>query len=163
MKTVFLGFLLGDDESRTLTIAILYLKPKSRGSIRIQSKDPLQIVLADEGFLENEEDLESVKQIYREYIKPIAIELEAIDPSYRLLSPTMDVIDNDEELDNFIKDNFEHNNHQQGSLRMAPLELFSTAKLGLAKRVTRTVHFSTSNIDCTRIEKGGFIWQRKYA
>ena len=112
---------IGDDESRTLTIAILYLKPKSRGSIRIQSKDPLQIVLADEGFLENEEDLESVKQIYREYIKPIAIELEAIDPSYRLLSPTMDVIDNDEELDNFIKDNFDHNHHQQGSLRMAPL------------------------------------------
>ncbi|WP_276356097.1 GMC family oxidoreductase [Cohnella caldifontis] len=113
---------IGDDESRTLTIAILYLKPKSRGSVRIQSKDPLRIVLADEGFLTNEDDLESVKRIYREYIKKIAIELAAIDPSYRLLSPAMDVIDNDEELENFIKENFDHNHHQQGSLRMAPLE-----------------------------------------
>lgn len=113
---------IGDDESRTLTIAILYMKPKSRGSIRIQSKDPLQIVLADEGFLKNDDDLEAVKRIYREYIKRIAIELAAIDPSYRLISPTMDVIDNDEELENFIKDNFDHNHHQQGSLRMAPLE-----------------------------------------
>lgn len=106
----------------TLTIAILYLRPKSRGSIHIQSDDPLQIVLADEGFLKNPDDLEAVKQIYRIYIKNIASELAAIDPSYRLISPMPDVIDNDSELESFIKENFDHNHHQQGSLRMAPLQ-----------------------------------------
>lgn len=107
--------------NHTLTIAILFLRPKSRGSIRIQSNDPLQIVLADESFLKNTMDLEAVKQIYRVYIKNIASELAAIDPSYRLISPTLNVIDDDSELENFIKENFDHNHHQQGSLRMAPL------------------------------------------
>lgn len=113
--------LIGIGGDGTLTIAILFLRPKSRGSIEIQNNDPLKIVLADEGFLANPEDLESVKNIYRVYIKEIAARLEAIDPAYRLASPTLDVIDDDARLEEFIKQNFDHNHHQQGSLRMAPL------------------------------------------
>ena len=73
--------LIGIGAKDTLTIAILYLKPKSRGTIRLQSNDPLQIVLADEAFLQDEDDLEAVKNIYRVYIKNIAAELQDIDPS----------------------------------------------------------------------------------
>lgn len=113
--------LVGIGADGQLTIAILYLRPRSKGNIRIQSKDPLNIVLADEGFLSDPDDLEAVKQIYRTYIKNIALELSRIDPSYQLLSPTLDVIDDDERLEAFIKENFDHNHHQQGFLRMAPL------------------------------------------
>lgn len=113
--------LIGIGADGMLNIAILFLSPKSRGSILIQNNDPLTIALADEGFLADPDDLESVKQIYRVYIKGIAARLEAIDPSYRLVSPTLDEIDDDSRLEAFIKENFDHNHHQQGALRMAPL------------------------------------------
>lgn len=113
--------LIGIPSGDALSLAIIYLRPKSRGSIAIQSNDPLQIVLADEGFLTFPSDLEAIKNIYRIYIKQIAEQLLSVDPAYRLLSPSMDTIDNDSELEAFIKENFGHNHHQQGSLRMAPL------------------------------------------
>jgi choline dehydrogenase len=114
--------LIGTVSNGLLTIVILFLQPKSRGSIQIQSNDPLKIVLANEGFLENPYDLEAVKNIYKIYIKNIAAKLAAIDPAYQLISPTIDVINNDAKLEEFIKQNFGHNHHQQGALRMAPLK-----------------------------------------
>lgn len=113
--------LLGIGADGQLIIGILYLQPKSKGNIRIQSKDPLNIVLADEGFLSDPDDMEAVKRIYRTYIKNIALELSRIDPAYQLLSPSFDIIENDEKLEEFIQENFDHNHHQQGFLRMAPL------------------------------------------
>lgn len=114
--------LVGIGSDQSLTVAILYLRPRSRGSITLQNNDPLKIVLADEGFLDNAADLEAVKNIYRIYIKNIASELARIDPAYQLMSPSLSVIDDDAELEQFIKQNFEHNHHQQSSLRMAPLD-----------------------------------------
>ena len=114
--------LAGIGSESMLTLALIYLRPKSRGSIKIQNNDPLKIVLADEGFLTNTEDLEAVKNIYKIYVKNIAAKLASIDKSYKLISPSLDVIDNDSELEEFIKQNFEHNHHQQSSLRMAPLK-----------------------------------------
>jgi len=114
--------LVGTSSNNLLTIVILFLQPKSRGTIKIQSNDPLKIVLADEGFLENTSDLEVVKNIYKIYIKNIAAELKAIDPAYQLISPTPDIIDDEASLEEFIKQNFDHNHHQQGALRMAPLD-----------------------------------------
>ncbi|MGG1554729.1 GMC family oxidoreductase [Paenibacillus ferrarius] len=112
---------IGSEED-TLTLGLIYLRPKSRGSIKIQNKDPLKIVLADEGFLDNPIDLEAVKNIYKIYVKHIAAELFSIDPTYRLISPTLETIDDDTKLEQFIKENFDHNHHQQSSLRMAPLK-----------------------------------------
>lgn len=113
--------LIGSYSHEILTIVIQDLLPESRGSIRIQSNDPLKIVLANEGLLENPADMEVTKAIYRNYIKNIAIHLSLIDPAYQLLSPTIEVIDDDEQLENFIRSDFAHNHHQQCSLRMAPL------------------------------------------
>lgn len=110
---------IGSDDS--LTIAIIFLEPKSRGSVKIQSNDPLQIALADEGFFENPVDLEAVKNIYKIYIKNIAVKLATIDPTYQLISPTLEIINDDTKLETFIKENFAHNHHHQGALRMAPL------------------------------------------
>jgi choline dehydrogenase len=113
--------LIGIGSEDMLTLALLYLRPASQGSIKIQNNDPLKIVLADEGFLANPEDMEAVKNIYKVYVKDIAAELAAIDPSYQLVSPTLEVIEDDSSLEEFIKQNFDHNHHQQSSLRMAPL------------------------------------------
>lgn len=113
--------LIGIVSEGKLMIAILFLQPKSRGSIKIQNNDPLKIVLADEGFLDNEYDVEAIKAIYRTYIKTIAEKLSIIDPGYRLINPTLDTINDDEQIENFIKENFGHNHHQQSSLRMAPI------------------------------------------
>ncbi|MGK5509314.1 GMC family oxidoreductase [Brevibacillus formosus] len=113
--------LIGIGSKGKLMIAILFLKPKSRGSIKIQNNDPLKIVLADEGYLNNPADLEAVKNCYKVYIKKIAAQLTAIDRSYRLISPTLDIINNNRKLEEFIKNNFDHNHHEQGALRMAPL------------------------------------------
>ncbi|SDX41551.1 choline dehydrogenase [Marininema mesophilum] len=114
--------LIGIRLEDTLTIAILFLQTKSQGSVEIQSNDPLQIVLADEGFLENTTDLEAVKNIYKIYIKNIAAKLSAIDSAYQIVSPTLDIINDEAKLEQFIKENFDHNHHQQGTLRMAPLQ-----------------------------------------
>jgi choline dehydrogenase len=113
--------LVGIASNRSLAVAILFLRPRSRGSIVIQNNDPLKIALADEGFLKDLADLEAVKNIYKIYIKRIASELEGFDPAYRLISPAPEIIDDDARLEEFIKQNFAHNHHQQGSLRMAPL------------------------------------------
>ena len=112
--------LVGTVAEGNLNLVIIFLQPRSRGTIRIQNNDPLKIVLADEGFLDNPFDMESIKGIYREYIKPIAMKLSAIDPEYQLINPTVDTIDNDDALEEFIKENFGHNHHQQSFLRMAP-------------------------------------------
>lgn len=113
--------LVGIGTDNQLTIAIIYLRPASRGTIQIQNADPLKIVLADEAFLTNPSDLEAVKNIYKIYIRNIAAELNRIDPAYRLVSPSPDIIDDDDRLEAFIRETFAHNHHQQSSLRMAPL------------------------------------------
>jgi len=114
--------LIGSVSEGNLVIAIIFLQPKSRGTIRIQNNDPLKIVLADENFLNDDYDLEAVKAIFRNYIKPIALKLSDIDPSYQLMAPTIETIDDNEALEAYIKENFGHNHHQQSSLRMAPLQ-----------------------------------------
>ncbi|MDF2066745.1 GMC family oxidoreductase [Bacillus sp. Cr_A10] len=113
--------LIGIVAEGQLNIAIIFLQPKSRGSIKIQNNDPLKIVLADEGFFENDDDLQAIKAIYRTYIKDIAEKLSKLDPTYQLINPTLETINDDELLEDFIKENFGHNHHQQSSLRMAPI------------------------------------------
>lgn len=104
-----------------LIIAISLLQPRSHGIIKIQSSDPLKIVLADEGILTNHHDLESIKNIYKIQIKNIAEKLKTIDQDYQLISPTLEIINNDTMLEQFIKENIELLHHEEGSLRMAPL------------------------------------------
>ncbi|MDQ1914017.1 GMC family oxidoreductase [Paenibacillus sp. GD4] len=138
--------LFGIGSGDTLTLGIIFLKPKSRGSIRLQSNDPLQIVLANEGFLQNPDDLTAVKNIYKIYIRRIAAQLQAIDPSYRLLSPTMDIIQDDARLEAFIKETFEHNHHQQGSLRMAPLRKAGVVDRRGAVHGVKNLHVADDSI-----------------
>ena len=98
----------------------MFLSPESKGSVKLQNNDPLKIVDADFEYFEDPRDLEVIKNIYRVYIKNIALRLAAIDEHYKLMSPTMEVIDNDELLEQYIKENLSNAYHQQGSIPMGP-------------------------------------------
>lgn len=112
--------LIGSYSNGVLVMLIVFLEPKSRGKITLQNNDPLKIVLADYNMLENPQDLELIKSVFKNYIKNIASELSAIDPQYQLVSPSLDIIDDDSLLEQFIKDNISDTYHQQSSLKMAP-------------------------------------------
>jgi len=112
--------LIGSYANGELSILITLVNPKSRGNIGLQNNDPLKVVLADYKMLEDPRDVELLKSVYKQYIKNIASALFAIDPHYQLISPGLDIIDNDAMLEQFIKDNITDTHHQQSSLRMAP-------------------------------------------
>lgn len=90
--------------------------------MKIQSSDPLKIELGDEEFLDEPADLQLLKNTFKIYIKNIANQLNAIDPKYQLLSPTMDVINDDAKLEAFIKQNLSLTFHEESTLRMARSE-----------------------------------------
>ena len=100
-------------------IIIIYLQPKSKGKIRIQSTDPLTNSLVDNNYFGNPKDLEAYKLAIRQYILPIADKLAEIDPQYQLISPSRDVIANDDKLKEYIFDNFDHTHHWMGSNKMS--------------------------------------------
>lgn len=104
----------------TLTLGACLVQPKSRGTIKIQADDPLKIELGNEGFLNNPADMALLKSTFQIYIKTIAKRLNAIDPEYKLISPTEDIINDDIALENFIKERLGLMYHEQGALRMAP-------------------------------------------
>lgn len=106
--------------NNTLNIVFFLLEPKGRGSVKIQNNDPLKIVLADEGFLNNTADMESIKNIYKVYIKNIAAVLSWVDPKYQLISPSLETINDDQKLEMYLKNNISTTHHIQGTLRMAP-------------------------------------------
>src|SRR5690625_464050 len=107
-------------ENNMLNIVFFLLEPRSRGYVKIQNNDPLKMVLADQGFLNDRADLESIKNIYQTYIKQIAERLFKIDSHYKLITPSIETINDERKLTSFIKDNLAPTHHVQGTLRMAP-------------------------------------------
>lgn len=102
-----------------LNIVFFLLEPKSRGQLTIQSGDPLKVIRADPGFINDLDDLASLKNIYKVYIKNIATELAKIDHHYKLTTPSLEIIEDDVQLEQFIKDNLSPTHHIQGTARMA--------------------------------------------
>lgn len=114
--------LIGYISNNLLNLLIINLLPISRGQIIIQNNDPLKIAHADYGYLNNALDIEVIKDIFRYYIRNIADQLAAIDPAYRLVSPSYDIINDDLLLENYIRGNVGINYHEQCFNRMAPLQ-----------------------------------------
>lgn len=107
----------------TLIVGVSPIQPKSRGTVQIQSEDPLKIELGDEEFLDNPADLQLLMNTFKIYIKNIATKLNEIDPNYQLLSPTMDVINDDTLLEAFIRQNLSLTFHEESTLRMSDSEV----------------------------------------
>lgn len=108
--------------NNTLIVGVSPIQPKSRGTVEIQSSDPLKIELGDEEFLDDPDDLRLLMDIFTIYIKDIATELSNIDPLYQLLSPTMDIINDPVQLEAFIRQNLSLTFHEESTLRMSNSE-----------------------------------------
>jgi len=102
----------------TFMVCALLLNPKSRGYVEVQSNDPLKPVLATDELFTNPDDLESFKNIFKVYIANIAAQLAAIDPQYQLVTPSLSIINDDDLLTDFIKENVDIAHHWMGSCSM---------------------------------------------
>lgn len=103
---------------QTIHLSILCVNPGSRGTLKIQSSDPLKVVLGDFGFLREKRDVETLMSALREYIAPMAKALYDIDPAYQLISPSTEALANDDKLKAYIRASFLHTYHDQCALRM---------------------------------------------
>ncbi len=114
--------IIGMVSNGQLSVLIISLLPESRGSITIQNDDPLKIVLANYNYFENPYDIEVIKSIFKTYIIQLADHLHSIDPAYQLISPSIEIINDDIRLEDFIRRNVGFNYHEQSFNRMAPLQ-----------------------------------------
>lgn len=124
----------GDPGVRAIRIATINQTPgivlafidldqaKSRGSITLNSADPLVPPVINEGALTNPDDLNLYISAFQVYIKGINNALQAIDPAYKLIFPDPSIIDDTVALTNFIKEEIDPNQHFQSHCRMAPLD-----------------------------------------
>lgn len=96
------------------------LQPLSRGSLTINSADPLDPPVIDLGTFTNSSDLTLYQQAFQVYVKNIAEYLEANFPGYELLFPDLDVIDDITLLTAFLQETVSCNEHFQSHCRMAP-------------------------------------------
>lgn len=103
---------------QAIHLSILCVNPKSRGSLMIQSSDPLKVMLGDFGFLRDYADVQTLMDTLRKYVAPMAELLHKEDPAYRLISPSHEVLADDEKLRGYIRETFMHTYHDQGALRM---------------------------------------------
>lgn len=106
-----------------VTLGIFDLcQPKSRGSVTINSADPLAPPVINLGVLSNSEDLTLFQQGFQVYIKGINQALQTIDPLYQLVYPDPALLDDSALLIDFIKENVACNEHFQSQCRMAPID-----------------------------------------
>ena len=98
------------------------MQEKSRGSVSINSADPLAPPVVDDGLLSDSSDLDLYIAGFQTYIKNISIALSAIDPQYQLVIPDPAILDNTDLLTDFIRKEVDANQHYQCHCKMAPLD-----------------------------------------
>lgn len=96
-------------------------QPKSRGSVSINSSNPLAAPVIDLGVFSNSEDLDQLVSAFQTYLKNINIQIQKIDPLYRLVVPDPAILDNETLVREFIKQEVGSNMHFQGHCRMASI------------------------------------------
>ncbi len=123
-----------NNEKREVIIATAYLIPgitatvvnlcqtKSRGSITINSNNPLDPPVIDLGILTNDEDLVTLQNAFSVYIKDISKKLHENDPKYKLIFPPPAILDKPKLLTAFIKATIQSNMCFQSHCLMAPLK-----------------------------------------
>lgn len=105
-----------------LTIMLVDLpQPLSRGTVSINSADPLAPPVIDLGILSNPSDLNLYIAAFQTYVKAVNIQLQQIDPQYRLIFPPPEILDDTAALTAFIQDSIASNMTFQSHCRMAPL------------------------------------------
>jgi choline dehydrogenase-like flavoprotein len=102
-----------------LMVAVFDLvQPKSRGSLTINSSNPLDPPVIDFGDFTNLSDLNLFKRGLQTYVKNINITLHARDSDYELVDPNPLILDNDAAVIEFIKSRVSSNQSFQSHCRM---------------------------------------------
>jgi choline dehydrogenase-like flavoprotein len=96
-------------------------QPLSRGSIMINSADPMQPPVIDFGILSNPADLDLYVRGFQTYITNINTALQAIDTDYQLVTPDPATIADTGALTDFIKQTIGSNEHFQSHCQMAAI------------------------------------------
>ena len=96
-------------------------QPLSRGSVSINSTNPLAPPVVDLGVFTNSDDLDLFVQGFQTYIRNINTAVQALDPLYELIFPDPEILDDTTALEDFIRENVGCNQHFQSHCRMAPL------------------------------------------
>lgn len=97
------------------------IQPQSRGRITINSSNPFTPPVIDNGIFSNPADLALFVQAYQIYLKNINDTLHATDPSYELLFPPRELLDDPDLVTEFVKEAAMSNQCWQSHCRMAPL------------------------------------------
>ncbi len=93
---------------------------QSRGSIVINSADPLQSPVINTGILSNQQDLLTYQNLLMITIKNMNAALQAIDPDYELLYPDPTILTDPVAVTDFIRAHIISSEHFQSHCRMAP-------------------------------------------
>lgn len=102
-------------------VVVDLLQPQSRGTITITSSDPFVQPVIDFGLLSNPADLDLLVAAFQTYIKNLANALHQIDPTYQLLLPPPEILDDATLVAEYIQNIAGTDFHYQGHCRMAPL------------------------------------------
>lgn len=98
------------------------LQPRSRGSVTINSSNPLDSPVIDLGDFTNSTDLVLYQQAFQTYVKAINSTIHKMDPLYEMILPDPAVLDDINQLTAFIKGQVSCNQSFQSHCRMAPLD-----------------------------------------
>jgi choline dehydrogenase len=113
-------------DDNTFLIGVIDVDPKSRGNEIIQDKDPYTIPEVNFNYLQDPEDIASFATAFKTYIKALHNYFQAhpdIYAGYALVAPSVDIIDNDEALADYIRTSVVQTHHISSTARMASPEL----------------------------------------
>ncbi len=122
IRRVQLSTSLRDNIPGLPLVSIFILEPlrlKSRGSVDIQNADPLKIAEADIGFLHNPDDMDLTIAAFNSYITPMITYLFN-NFGYFPIFPSFAVLNNNSDLEDFIRSSVGNGHHYQCFNRMGP-------------------------------------------
>lgn len=105
-----------------ILVALIDLcQPKSRGSVTINSANPLSPPVINLGVLSNSSDLDLYTAFFQTYLKAINQKLQATYPDYGLVFPPPAILDDVTLIQEYVKTTVGCNQCFQSHCRMAPL------------------------------------------
>jgi choline dehydrogenase len=107
--------ILGISNGTNLTFAIMQVNGKSTGEVKLLNADPLSTEIVDFKYFSDSNDLETFKRFFRDYFVKIVEEIKKIDSTYKLISPSLEEINDDQKLENYIMKSIFQADHFTGT------------------------------------------------